>query len=87
MTHLFMGHVHRPCSDVIHGIPYVTMGAVSFQAPVPRSAWTWDSFEQAQKAPRLGVIVIVIVIENANVTIQYLQFCDVTHGMTPYSGA
>jgi Icc protein len=78
-----MGHIHRPCSGVMHAIPYATLGAVSFQAPAPRSAWTWDRLEQAQEAPRLGVIVI----ENANVTIQYLQFCDVTHGMTPYSGA
>lgn len=74
-----MGHVHRPCSGVIHWIPYATLGAVSFQAPDPRSAWAWDSFEQAQEAPCLGVIAI----ENGNVTIQYLQLCDVTHGMTP----
>lgn len=80
-----MGHIHRPCSGVMHAIPYATLGAVSFQAPAPRSAWTWDRFEQAQEAPRLGVIVIVI--ENGNVTIQYLQSCDVTHGMAPYSGA
>lgn len=77
INHLFMGHVHRQCSGVVNGIAYATLGSLSFQAPPPLPAWTWDSFKQAPEAPRYGVITIA----NGNVVIQYMQFCEYSHGL------
>lgn len=68
---LFIGHVHRPTSGTIQGIPFATLGALSFQAPAPRPAWDWDSFVPAQEAPHYGVLYV----ENGDVTLQYTQFC------------
>ncbi|MEO0905613.1 MAG: phosphodiesterase, partial [Pseudomonadota bacterium] len=77
VKHLFMGHVHRPTAGTVRGIPFATIGALSFQAPAPRPAWYWDSFVVAQEAPQLGVILI----ENDNVVLQYTQFCDYDVGV------
>ena len=68
---LFIGHVHRPTFGTIHGIPFATLGALSFQAPPPQPAWDWDGFVPADEAPHYGVLYI----ENGNVTLQHTQFC------------
>lgn len=71
VRHLFMGHVHRPTCGSVRGIPFATIGALSFQAPAPRPPWDWDSFTPPAEAPHYGVLLI----EDGNVTLQYTQFC------------
>ena len=71
VRHIFIGHVHRPTSGTVRGIPFATLGALSFQAPAPQPAWDWDSFVPARAAPHYGVLYIV----DGNVTLQYTQFC------------
>ena len=77
VKHLFMGHVHRPTCGTVHGIPFATLGALSFQAPAPRPSWDWDSFKPPREAPQYGVLEL----SNANATLQYTQFCDFDLGM------
>ncbi len=71
VKHLFMGHVHRPTAGTVRGIPFATLGAVSFQAPAPRPAWDWESCKLPQEAPQLGVLHF----ERDNVVLQFTQFC------------
>lgn len=77
VSHMFMGHVHRPTAGTVRGVPFATLGALSFQAPPPRPAWDWGSFKPSKEAPQLGVIVI----ENGNLVIQYTQFCQYEVGV------
>lgn len=77
VKHLFMGHVHRPTCGTIRGIPFATIGAISFQAPAPRPEWDWDSFSSPKEAPHYAVVDIA----NGNVTLQYIQFCQHHLGM------
>lgn len=77
VKHLFMGHVHRPTAGTVRGIPFATIGALSFQAPPPRPAWDWDSFKPPQEAPQLAVLHI----GQGNVVVQYTQFCDYALGV------
>ena len=72
IAHLFMGHVHRATSGVMGGIPFATLGALSFQAPAPRPDWDWGTFRPPQEAPQYAVVHL----DRGNVTIQYTQFCD-----------
>ncbi len=83
VRHLFIGHVHRPTCGTIRGIPFATLGALSFQAPAPKPAWDWDSFVPAHEAPHYGVLYI----DNGNVTLQHTQFCDYAHGIETPSRA
>ena len=53
---LCIGHVHRPITGSVRGLPFATMRAVLYQAPPPVPAWDWDSFVPAAEAPALGVI-------------------------------
>jgi 3',5'-cyclic AMP phosphodiesterase CpdA len=76
VKHLFIGHVHRPITGTIRGIPYATMRSVLYQAPAPKPDWDWDSFEPAQEAPNLGIITL----NNADVCLHYTQFCEYTVG-------
>lgn len=77
VRHLFMGHVHRPTCGTVRGIPFATLGALSFQAPAPRPEWTWDSFAAAAEPPQYGVIEIA----DGNVVVQYTQFCRYETGV------
>jgi 3',5'-cyclic AMP phosphodiesterase CpdA len=77
VKHLFMGHVHRPTCGTVKGIPFATIGAVSFQAPPPKPDWDWDSFRPPEEAPHLAVLDVV----NGDVTLQYIQFCRFEVGM------
>ena len=77
IKHLFMGHVHRPTCGSIRGIPFATIGALSFQAPPPRPAWEWKEFSAPREAPHYAVLHI----ENGDVTLQYTQFCAWDFGM------
>ncbi len=77
VKHLFIGHVHRPTSGTIRGIPFATLGALSFQAPAPQPAWDWEGFVPAREAPHYGVLYV----DDGNVTLQYTQFCVYEHGI------
>lgn len=77
VKHLFMGHVHRPTCGTIRGIPFATVGAVSFQAPAPRPVWDWDSFKPPEEAPHFAVLDL----SDGDVTLQYVQFCAFDVGM------
>ncbi|KJZ21117.1 phosphodiesterase [Loktanella sp. S4079] len=77
VKHLFMGHVHRPTCGTVRGIPFATIGAVSFQAPAPRPEWHWDSFVAPAEAPHYGVLHIT----DGDVTLQYTQFCSYETGI------
>ena len=57
-------------------MPFATMRAVSYQAPAPQPAWTWEQFAPAAEAPNLGVITTA----GADVNLQYLQFSDYALG-------
>ncbi|MDO6591439.1 phosphodiesterase [Loktanella sp. D2R18] len=76
VKHLFMGHVHRPTCGTVRGIPFATIGAISFQAPAPRPEWHWDGFVPPAEAPHYGVLHI----SNGDVTLQYTQFCNYETG-------
>lgn len=71
VKYLFIGHVHRPISGTVRGVPFSTMRSITYQAPAPRPAWNWDTFRPSDEAPSLGVVTI----EDGNVTLQYEQFC------------
>ncbi len=77
VKHLFIGHVHRPVTGVINGVSFATMRSVLYQAPPPMPPWDWNSFAPAPEAPAYGVLNI----ENADVTLQYTEFCDHGHGV------
>lgn len=70
VKYLFAGHVHRPVSGTVRGIPFATMRSLLYQAPPPRPAWDWDSFQAAQEEPNYGVLTI----SGADVNLQYIQF-------------
>ena len=77
VKHLFMGHVHRTTCGTVRGIPFASLGALSFQAPPPRPTWDWDGFVAAKEAPHYGVLDI----NGGDVTMQFIQFCDYEVGI------
>ena len=77
VQHLFIGHVHRPTCGTVRGIPFATLGAVSFQAPAPQPAWDWADFTAAQEAPHYAVLHL----NGGDVTLQFTQFCRFEDGM------
>ena len=78
VKHLFIGHVHRPITGSVRGIPFSTMRSVLYQAPPPRPDWTWDTFTPAKEAPSIGILHI----KDGSVQLQYDQFCDYEFGLT-----
>ena len=78
VRHLFIGHVHRPITGTIRGVPFATIRSVLYQAPPPVPEWDWDSFEPAQEAPQIGVLTFIA----GDVQLQYEQFCPFAHGVT-----
>jgi len=77
VPHLFMGHVHRTTCGTFKGIPFASLGSLAFQAPPPRPSWDWKDFRAAEEAPHYAVIDL----ENGNVTVQFIQFCDYSLGV------
>jgi 3',5'-cyclic-AMP phosphodiesterase len=73
--HLFVGHVHRPISGTVQGIPFAALPSVLYQAPAPRPGWDWESFTPAMEAPAIGVLTM----SDGYVGLQYIQFCH--HGL------
>lgn len=78
VKHLFMGHVHRPISGSVRGIPFNVMRSITYQAPPPRPVWGWDTFSPVREAPAYGVIDI----SQESVLVQYIEFCEVDFGVT-----
>lgn len=83
VLHLLAGHVHRPCSGTAKGIPFTTARSVLYQAPPPRPAWDWSSFQPAAEAPALTVLEFA----NGCLTLQHCQFCDYALGVAAAPGA
>ncbi|MEE9336080.1 MAG: phosphodiesterase [Granulosicoccaceae bacterium] len=77
VKHLFIGHVHRPIAGTIRGIPFATMRSVLYQAPAPLPAWNWQSFKPGEEAPAIGALTI----DQSDVTLQYVQFCQYEDGL------
>lgn len=72
VRYMSMGHVHRPISGTVQGIPFSIMRSVLYQAPAPRPAWDWRSFKPSQEASN--------IVANGDVTPQFQQFCDYATG-------
>lgn len=72
VKHLFIGHVHRPITGTVRGIPFATMRSVLYQAPAPKPDWTWQTFAPAPEAPQLGVLTL----DGADSQLHFTQFCD-----------
>lgn len=70
VNHIFCGHVHRPISASIGGIPLSVMPSMRVQAPLPYPLWNWDEFVATGEAPMFGVIHI----NEGNSIVQYQQF-------------
>ncbi|MCV6584030.1 MAG: metallophosphoesterase [Marinibacterium sp.] len=70
VRHLFMGHVHRPTCGALRGIPFSTLGALSFQAPPPRPDWQWGDLRAAPEAPHYATIDI----RPDGAVLQFIQF-------------
>ena len=77
VKYLFIGHVHRPITGAVCGIPFATMRSILYQAPAPKPEWDWDTFKPAEEAPNLGLISI----DESTVRLQYLQFCEYNNGV------
>ena len=74
VKYLFMGHVHRPISGLVGGLPFSTMRSVLYQAPAPRPEWDWETFKPATESPSIGVISI----KAGSINLHYEEICD--HG-------
>lgn len=70
VKYLFIGHVHRPISGSINGIPFSTLRSSTIQVPPPRPAWTWDTFSPADEAANLAVVDI----DGQNVLLHTMEF-------------
>ena len=69
VSYLLFGHVHRMISGTVRGIPYATINSITYQAPPPEPAWTWETFAPADEAPHLGLVEVT----GPDVTLQYRQ--------------
>jgi len=77
VKHLFIGHVHRPITGTVHGIPFATMRSVLYQAPAPKPDWNWDTFRPGDEAPCFGILTL----SDLGVNLQYTQFCNYEDGV------
>jgi 3',5'-cyclic-AMP phosphodiesterase len=58
VRHLFFGHVHRPISGNIGGLPFTCLPSTAFQAPLPYPDWDWPSFQPTREPTAVGIILI-----------------------------
>ena len=77
LKYMFIGHVHRPITGTVGGIPFSTMRSALYQAPPPRPEWSWDTFKPSSEAPNIGVIQIT----DSSVIMHYDQFCPYMTGV------
>lgn len=69
IRYIMAGHVHRPISGTLHGIPFSTMRSVLYQAPPPRPAWTWETFAPAADSACFGLVTL----ESNDVTVHFID--------------
>ena len=77
VKYLCIGHVHRPITGTLAGIPFATMRSVLYQAPPPTPEWTWDTFQPSAEAPNIGVIHL----KAGAITLHCEQFCSAQFGV------
>lgn len=58
VEYLFCGHVHRPVSGIIGGVPFATLRALAHQTKSPGTNWDWNDFVAKDERPQYGVILI-----------------------------
>ena len=57
VAHLFFGHVHRPVSGAIGGIPFTALRSTAHQALPPHHLHDWADFIAHDERPQYGVIL------------------------------
>lgn len=58
VAHLFCGHVHRPVSGTIGGVPFTTLRALAHQTHPPHHLKDWSDFVAHAERPQYGVILV-----------------------------
>ena len=58
VMHLCLGHVHRPVSGVLAGVPFTAIRAVAHQTRHPFAPWDWADFTAPRERPQYAVILI-----------------------------
>lgn len=58
VAHLFCGHVHRPVSGIIGGVPFTTLRALAHQTRPPHHLKTWSDFVDPDERPQYGVVLV-----------------------------
>ena len=56
--HVFCGHVHRPVSGTVGGVPFTTLRALAHQTRPPHHLKTWSDFVIPDERPQYGVILV-----------------------------
>jgi 3',5'-cyclic AMP phosphodiesterase CpdA len=57
VAHLLCGHVHRPVSGTIGGVPFTTLRALAHQTRPPHLLKNWSDFVARDERPQYGVIL------------------------------
>ncbi len=58
VAHLLCGHVHRPVSGTIGGVPFTTLRALAHQTRAPHRLERWSDFVAHDERPQYGVILV-----------------------------
>ena len=77
VKYLFIGHIHRPITGTVRGVPFATMSSILYQAPAPKPEWSWETFNPAEESPKFGLISIT----ESMVRLQYIEFCKYNNGI------
>jgi 3',5'-cyclic AMP phosphodiesterase CpdA len=72
VEYLLCGHVHRPVSGVIGGVPFATLRALAHQTKAPTTTWGWDDFVAKEERPQYAVILIAA----DRIVIQFIDIED-----------
>lgn len=58
VEYLFCGHVHRPVSGVIRGLPFTTLRSTAHQVRPGHTLKDWNDFVLLEERPQYGLILI-----------------------------
>lgn len=58
VAHLCCGHVHRPVSGTVGGVPFTCLRALAHQLRPPHHDWDWGDHVAGDESPQYGVILI-----------------------------
>ncbi len=58
VEYLFCGHVHRPVSGVISGLPFTTLRSTAHQVRPGHTLSDWNDFVQLEERPQYGLILV-----------------------------